>query len=429
MATEVKIKPVFLANQRRSDGTFNVKIRFTFKRQVRYIATDLSAGPRSINSLGELCGTVAEKADRIAERYRGYIGELNYFALRDMDIDGVMRYVERRIAADAAPAFRLDFFEFAEKEIQSRKISRSSVERYHSALASFRRYLGRDYLDINEITKSLMMGYHDYVEKTPKASSIGIPKMAGSNLPAFYISLIGSIYRAARDAYNDEDSGILVIPRDPFSRLRYKFEYNFKRTSVGCDVIQRMISARGVCTGHQNVILDIYLLSFATMGMNLADLMTARAPKNGVVIYNRQKTAGRRADKAEMHVKIDERIKPLYERLKDEGGAFFTRLHKMYSSRESACPCICLALERWAKANGIPRFTFYSARHTWATLARSSACGIDKGVIDDCLCHLGGNPLVDVYAEKDWSVLWRANEKVLDLFDWSALKVAKNAKK
>ena len=62
--------------------------------------------------------------------------------------------------------------------------------------------------------------------------------------------------------------------------------------------------------------------------------------------------------------------------------------------------------------------TFHIARHTWATLAYSA--GIDKAVINDCLCHIGSSMRVtDICITKDWEVMWKANEKVLSLFDWS----------
>lgn len=68
--------------------------------------------------------------------------------------------------------------------------------------------------------------------------------------------------------------------------------------------------------------------------------------------------------------------------------------------------------------------TFYSARHTWATLAYSA--GVDKSIINDCLCHIDESMRVtDIYIAKDWERLWKANEKVLDLFDWEKKYSAK----
>lgn len=61
--------------------------------------------------------------------------------------------------------------------------------------------------------------------------------------------------------------------------------------------------------------------------------------------------------------------------------------------------------------------TLYCARHTWGTVARSAMCRIDKSIVHEALCHVDGSMRVtDIYAEKDWSVIWDANARVLSLF-------------
>ena len=73
-------------------------------------------------------------------------------------------------------------------------------------------------------------------------------------------------------------------------------------------------------------------------------------------------------------------------------------------------------LKRWCKENGIPEFTFYAARHTWASLARKA--GIEKATIDECLVHKGSFDVTDIYAERSWELMQDANKRVLDLFEW-----------
>jgi integrase len=73
-------------------------------------------------------------------------------------------------------------------------------------------------------------------------------------------------------------------------------------------------------------------------------------------------------------------------------------------------------LKRWCEANDIEPFTFYAARHTWASLARKQ--GVDKSTIDDCLGHKGTFQVTDIYAERAWGLMQEANRKVLDLFTW-----------
>ena len=74
-----------------------------------------------------------------------------------------------------------------------------------------------------------------------------------------------------------------------------------------------------------------------------------------------------------------------------------------------------------ARSAGVQeRVTFYTARHTWATLAYK--IGIEKGIINDCLCHIDeAMKVTDIYIEKDWERLWEANRRVIDCFDWTPL--------
>ena len=69
---------------------------------------------------------------------------------------------------------------------------------------------------------------------------------------------------------------------------------------------------------------------------------------------------------------------------------------------------------------GIEDLEYYAARHSWATLACSTAVGIDKATVHEALNHVDDKMKVtDIYIDHDWSVIWEANRKVLELFDWS----------
>ena len=77
---------------------------------------------------------------------------------------------------------------------------------------------------------------------------------------------------------------------------------------------------------------------------------------------------------------------------------------------------LCKLNGKWAQEQGLPGFTFYAARHTWATLARKA--GVEKATVDECLGHVGDYDLADIYAERSWELLAAANRKVLALFEW-----------
>lgn len=74
-------------------------------------------------------------------------------------------------------------------------------------------------------------------------------------------------------------------------------------------------------------------------------------------------------------------------------------------------------LKEIGKIVGIQNLQHYSARHSWATIAYND-CGIDKYTVHQALNHVDPTTAItDVYIKKDWSVIDRANRKVLDFVD------------
>lgn len=409
---------------RRKAGRFAVRIRVTYKRISRYIATNIFATDRDLDGAGNLKGYTLVRATSLLGEFYRYAGELNYFALQQMDVDDVVRYIRRR--ATGPGVFAVDFFEFAETEILPAKKD-STRKCYVSALNAFRRYLGSDSIDINSIDRDVLSGFVKFLEKEPRQVFISQSGEQRSSAAAkkqahvIYVSKLRHIYDAARYKFNDEDEGLVQIPRNPFAKLRLDHSPSLVHSAKSVEFIQKVISFSGRCSAAQRMALDAYIISFALMGMNVADMIAAAPAKDGIIIYNRAKVRDRRPDQAEHHVQIDPRIAPLIERYKDPDGKRLFCYYNHFPNNARMDTAMRYGLSSWAKANNELPFTMYSARHSWATIARSSACKIDKGTVDDCLVHVGTNRMVDVYAEKDWTVLWDANRKVLDLFDWSAI--------
>lgn len=75
-----------------------------------------------------------------------------------------------------------------------------------------------------------------------------------------------------------------------------------------------------LCNGGQpvfNLAKDLFILSFAMMGMNSAGFYNAHTAENEIITYQRTKTRTRREDKAEMKVRIEPEIKSLFEKYSD----------------------------------------------------------------------------------------------------------------
>lgn len=158
------------------------------------------------------------------------------------------------------------------------------------------------------------------------------------------------------------------------------------------------------------------------MGMNSADFYNAPTVENGIISYQRTKTRTRREDKAEMKVRIEPEIKKLFEKYSDPSGEKVFIFHKRYRSSENFNKSINKGLDEIGEIIGVPDLNYYYARHTMATLAANKA-GIDIARVDEMLNHTDSTlKLARVYIERDYSVLWEANRKLLSLFKWDSLK-------
>lgn len=428
MNSRITLNPVVLAQGKRPDGSYNVKIRLTYKRVSRILPTQLTAQATDVTKTKPIhlkngTNVLLRAQELVKEMYKALDG-LEYAALEYMDAGDVARYLSRKIHEGTA-AFRLDFFDWAERFAAS-KGNASTAESYRAAAAAFRRYMGTDTLDISEISTATILGFIDFINAEPvqsgKARKDGTkkaerrPKKKGAD--ARYTRRLQTIYNAAKDAYNDEDAGVINIPRDPFRKMPKFAPYIPLQRSKDTAFIQKVISYRGDCTGEERTALDLFILSFGLMGINAADLLEAQAPKAGVLEYRRRKTRTRRADEAYIAVKVDSRLKPFIVRNMDATGARWLNLHNYFRDNATLTAFLNRHLKRWAASVGEEPFTFYAARHSWATIARND-CRVDKATVDECLNHVGNMQLADVYIKKDWRIQWDVNKKVLDLFTWT----------
>ena len=414
----ITFKAVVISNNRRKDGTYPVKIRVTFKGVSRRLPTTLVCTSNDLTrSLKIKSASILNKSDELISRMRNAVKDLSPFDLDNKDVDWVVSNIKDSLTQED---FHLDFFEWSDRYILTK--AETTRRAYSCALNTLERFLGRRSLDINDISRSLLLEFMDKVDGEKKmhynvktgqveeSKADKIPKGASTR----HLAKLEHLFNAAKEKYNDEDSGRILIPRSPFSKITKVYPVSNGQSNLGQELMQRIISSQ-VDNDVMRTALDIFIVSFGLMGANMADLYYAKPVKEEWV-YNRQKTSSRRADRAEMRVIIPEQLKPYLERLKGKGGWWLNRLHEFASSKDFATARVNRCLKKWCEDNEVEVFTFYAARHTFASLARKE--GVDKSTIDDCLGHKGSFQVADIYAEKAWGLMQEANRKVLDLFTW-----------
>lgn len=415
--SSVTFKPVVLPHHRREDGTYPVKIRVTFKGRSRYLSTNRVAERRDLTRDLKLReGPLLDSCRALVSQMRRAVEVISPFAMEAMDVAGVMAAIHA--AMTVADGFRLDLFEFAEGWLGSK--TPSTRRQYEISLNALGRYLGKRRLDVNEATRRMAVDFVGWVNAHPFSGSGGGRAVRAAvrgpaRTGALYASRIAAVYDAARRRYNDEDAGVIPIPRQPFRNLGLPSPVHEGQSSLGVEVMQSVISESSV-TGAQRAALDAFVVSFCLMGANLADMWDAEVPEGGVWVYRRRKTASRSGRAAEMRVEVPKEAGPFLARLGGRGKLWLPGLRLLSPSKDGCTVAVNRRLKAWARRHGVPEFTFYAARHTWATLARKA--GVDKATIDECLAHVGSLRVADIYIEKDWDVINAANRKVLALFSW-----------
>ena len=414
----ITAKPIVVTSNRRKDGTFLVYIRVYFAGEVRRIPTSIVCRQGDLTrSLKIKNQDILAKADAIASRMLKSVTSLTDAELCGKDVDWVVR---RMKTADNIATFKLDFLSFAESVILEK--SPGARGQYVTAVNAFADYLGKREIDINDITRPLLTGFltwlrTDRATKAHKVPNSGVSPTKRTRIPngaeSRHMAKLSHIFGKAKERYNDEDGGEILIPRSPFRGLLMKPPHSRGQGALSVETMQRVIDATHPLQTVQTA-LDLFVVSFGLMGANLADLYEFKSVKNLRTVpvweYRRRKTRNRRADGAQMRVFVPEEI---YGRMMSA----VRGLHRMAGKPQYATEKVNKGLARWCEDEGLPPFTFGAARHTWATLARKA--GVEKALVDEGLCPIGDFPVTDIYAERDWENINAGNAKVLALFNWT----------
>ena len=420
------LKPIIVPGSRRKDGTYLVYIRVYHNGAARRLPTTLVCTSADLTrSLKIKSADVLSKADALVRRMRDTLAGVSPFDLEDHDVDWIVGKIRRGMQGSN---FRLDFFEFADSFLDSKSVP--TRRSYDTALNALELFLGVRRLDINSISRQMLMDFREWTDRQPKGhwnrktgrmEPVTKPKRPGL-MAARHIGKLLHIYEAAKARYNDEDAGFIPIPKSPFTGVPRKMPPSIGQRNLGPHLMQRLIYAafRSISEpfpGDEGV--RVFVVGFALCGVNLADLYEAKAPAGGVWEYNRKKVRERRADRAYMRVTIPDEIKPLIASLQDgPRGWWLPALHRMAQTPDIATAKVNKGLARWCEDAGVEVFTYGAGRHSWASISR--AAGVEKATGDDAMAHKGEYSVFDIYAEKAWNLIDDALREVVGLFNWDA---------
>ena len=427
-------KALVLPHQKKQDGTYNVKIRVTQSGQTKYIKTGhhiLSTDLIKKKENGTIRLKIKNQAiiDLTNEMIMDF-KRMIISAGKDSDswcIDRIIKYL-----TSTDNTFHLDFIAYGRTVVESiKKEGREGTSKqYNIAINALVRFIGKDSLDISHITSSFMTSFEKYIKTEPAfkgrrtGESIATDKAKGKRAVSLYPSRIKAIHNMAKLEYNDEDRGVIKIPFSPFVKYKIASIPKSMHRTLSIEQIQQIIDIPYNDTSKHrgkslfNLAKDVFILSFSMMGMNSADFYDSSVLSGDIITYQRVKTKSRRDDMAEIKIRIEPEIKNLFQKYKDPTGEKIFNFHTRYKSSDIFNKMINKGLKSIGESIGVENLQYYYARHSMATLAANKA-GVDMYTVDEMLNHSDNSlRLARVYIERDFSVLWAANRKVIDLFNW-----------
>jgi integrase len=446
-----------IVESQKEDGTFRVKILVTQNRKKKRIPTEWYAEKDYLKRVTTKNGNTnyviksrSKYDDLVNDKIREYRTICDSTPnIGSMTVDEIVEMLENQqqggaklnvtgstslndivetLTKKSKNDFELDFIEYLMNEYRTMsKLGKNKESTAYSRKVvanSLKKYTRRDTLDVNELTTSFVEGYIKYL----KGDNDKYTRKCKA-----YPTIISALLDKAKYEYNDEENGVVKITVDPFKKIKQglrngarkmQFEKVKKRPAIDIKKIQEIINLKTFESRREELGRDMFLLSFMLVGINSVDLFECTDYSKRKLTYFRRKVEERRDDGAKMQIKVESEVLPFFTKYKNlnpmKREVFM--FCNQYTDHRNFNKAINKGIKLIGERVGIPDMRYYSARRSWATIARNEIKS-DKYDVHEALNHVDGDMKVtDGYIEKNFSVIWDINRQILDLFDWSNLK-------
>ena len=182
-------------HQKRSDGTWNVKIRVTHNREKKYLSTSIYVKPDDITRSFKLKKNITDKTDKMIEEYEAICADLG-LRLKTMSMGELITELEKGLKPKVE---NIDFIAFSARKIKEMEEAGrgGSAKSYKTTIESLKRFIKRDTLNISEITSGFMEDYEKYLKDRKPLTK----RVLGDRAISMYPGYIRALHNLAKKEY------------------------------------------------------------------------------------------------------------------------------------------------------------------------------------------------------------------------------------
>lgn len=411
------LKAVFIKRKDNTKGPWPVCIRISQKGESSYISTPYDVDKRYVDSKGRIKDSFTDRLiTPIINKYRDHLNNLSLVQIENYSAKRLKEYIlqqetVKKIIDVNFISFCFDYIEQMESEDK-----RNSAMPLRTVANTLRDYEG-NYLSASSVTSKYLLKYEEYLRQPRSMQRINqlgktltVRSKGLSDAGIFkHMANLRLLFNACRFHFNDEDTGNIIIPNNPFAKYKIKPVRLKKQRHLLISDIVRL--AKYIPEGtREEIAKDMFLLSFFLCGINSVDIYNYPLNiKKGRIGYNRSKTMGKRDDGAFISIAVPEPAKEILNKYPNYV------LKRRYSDSRNFAKALNIGLKQIGDKLGFTA-TFYHARHSFATIARND-CRCSKDDVAMALNHVDQSLRVtDTYIAKDWGIVDDVQSKVLQLF-------------
>ena len=270
----------------------------------------------------------------------------------------------------------IDFLWFY--RIWMQQLHGSTRSQYGCIYRRFCRFLGCEQLPANNMSVELLRRFERSLNDMPATRRD-------------YVCKLKHVFNEMRLVYNDSDDGIPVIKRtlEGF-RYVYRMVPPKERTPLTVSQVLAIASIPDEGRWHsmRDLVRDLFVISFMTMGMQVWDMYECEYDEEGYIVYERAQSRAMRADRGFTRIKPHPLLLPYLEKYADkmsrrkEHRKVFC-FHRRFNCPDTMMHMIVHHIHRVGKYIDVPNLSFTDAKLSMISIALH-----EVGISNDCILEM-----------------------------------------